>query len=316
MSKSKIIVASFLFAIVSGGISSQGIASVSSARISASVISKPGPQLNAKEAQALSLAAGEIVRQSNFAVRALENQNLSEAKSDVAKALTLVKIVEQAAPRTIIETKISSGKLVFKDNKSVPDSIIPIYDELEGVSVLEPVIAAKKRSLAKSSGAPGTMGVGLDEEMVQTSVSLDVALAKFQLLKAKAALLAKNEKAASRALERLDTDVIFSYAQEDRPLLTVRDNLILAKKAILASRYAEAQAALDAAKTALEEYSKSSKNSHAEEADILRSKISDLEDSVKSQEEKKPGSPADISPKVSSAPAHLDHWWNKVRGWF
>ncbi len=289
-----------------------------SSSISASVFTKPGPKLSSQEAQALSLTAGEIIRESDLARRDLQDENLKGAKSDIGKALILVKIAERAAPKTVLETKIQSGNLSFTDKREVPNYVIPIYDELEDVSVLSPVFAAKKRAAEKQgvSSGEGPMGIGLDEEMLQTKVSLDVGLAKSQLLKAKKAVTAKKIKMADRRLERLETDVIFSYAQEDQPLLTVRANLILAKKAILSSRYQEAQAALDDAHSALEEYAKSASPSRLSAINRLEEKIKDLGLQVKNQEGKKVKSPKDVSPALTAAPNHLDLWWNKVRGWF
>ncbi len=290
----------------------------SSSRIKASVFTKPGSKLSAREAQALSLTAGEIIRETDLARRDLQDENLKGAQSDIGKAMILVKIAEQAAPKTILETKIQSGKLIFTDKREIPNYIIPIYDELENVSVLAPVFAAKKHAAEKQgiSSSEGPMGIGVDEEMLQTKVSLDVGLAKAQLLKAQRAAKAKQIKAADRYLERLETGVIFSYAQEDRPLLTVRANLILAKKALLSSRYQEAQAALDAAHSALEEYAKSASSSRLSAINKLEDKIKALDDQIKGEEGKNIKSPKDISPALSAAPHHLDHWWNKVRGWF
>ncbi len=289
-----------------------------SSRIKASVFTKPGPKLSSREAQALSLTAGEIIRETDLARRDLQDENLKGAQSDIGKALILVKIAERAAPKTILETKIQSGKLSFTDKREIPNYIIPIYDELENVSVMSPVFAAKKHEAEKQgvSSGEGPLGIGVDEEMLQTKVSLDIGLAKSQLLKAQKAVKGKQIKIADRHLERLETDVIFSYAQEDRPLLTVRANLILAKKALLSSRYKEAQAALDQAHSALEEYAKSANPSRLSAVNKLEDKIKALDDQIKEEEGKKVNSPKDVPPALSAAPHHLDHWWNKVRGWF
>ena len=289
-----------------------------SSRISASVFTKPGPKLSSKEAQALSLTAGEIIRETDLSRRDLQNEDLKGAKSDINKALILVKIAERAAPKMILETKIRSGNLSFTDKREIPNYVVPIYDELEDVSVLAPVFSAKEHAEKRQgvSSATGPMGIGLDEEMLQTKVSLDVGLAKSQLLKAQKAVAARQIKVADRELERLETDVIFSYSQEDRPLLTVRANLILAKKEIEASHYKEAQAALDEARSALEEYAKSASSSRLSAINQLEDKIKDLDMQVKNAEGKKIASPKDVPPALTSGPKHLDHWWNKVRGWF
>lgn len=268
-------------------------------RITAEVNAKPGAKLSAEESRALSLSAAQVLKHVNQARSAIGKKDLKTADLNVDQGLVLVRIINETVPVYKVETRIKAGDLTYVDKEDSKPAIVPLYEELQRVSVMAPIEAAKKAAQkeAAASGVP----VAVDVELVHTRTELNVELARAGLQAAKEALQKKDAKAADGALATVQTGVIFGYAKVDLPLEKVRENLVLAKAMVDSGKAKEARAALEVAGDALEEYEKGAGQNRANEAKNLRSEMKKLS--------------SEIEADGKGASEKIMDWWNLVRGW-
>jgi len=264
-------------------------------RITAEVQTRPAAKLNAEESRALSLAAAEILKHVNEARMAIGKKDMKAAGAHVDQGLVLVKIINETVPTFQVETTIKAGQLNYVDKENSKLPIVPIYDELQRVSVMAPVEAAKKE--ASKSGVP----VAVDVELIHTRADLNVDLAREGLQAAKDSIQKDDSRTADNALASIQTGVIFNYAKMDLPLEKIRENLLLAKNLVDVGKNKEAKAALDVAGDALMDYEKGAGVSRASESKALREEIQKLSQ--------------DIEKNSKGAADQIMGWWDKVRKW-
>lgn len=250
--------------------------SFSADRITSDVRVTTKDQLSATEKRALSQAAVRILKHVHQARVDLRYSNASAAQKHVEKALTLVRIVENAVPSTQVTATIQSGDFTYRDEDSVKQYLVPIYSELdETTSLLLPIKRAKKEAAASSSEP-----VMDDLDLQYTSVSLDIREAKYYLERSEKELKTNNATDADQSLAAVQESVILEYEEADLPLVKARWNLLEAARMAANNRLNEAGQYLQKASDALESYatkagqemSKTSK-SLSEEIKTLRQKL-------------------------------------------
>jgi len=189
-------------------------------------------KLTDAEYRALSEAAGRILTHVNLARQAIKINDIDTAKEHVDKGLTLVKIIQNAAPTYEVDANIKSGDTSYTDKSTVEQLIIPIYSELDqSESVLLPIKQAKKEAAAQAAAKTSTAPMDID--FIFTKASLDVGETKLDLQKAAEALSNKDGATANQSLADIQNRlVIFEYDEWDAPVVRARSDLWEALKSV------------------------------------------------------------------------------------
>jgi cellobiose-specific phosphotransferase system component IIA len=226
-----------------------GGAAVAADAITSDVKVTPQRQLSDAENRALSQAASRILVHVNQARKEIKKNELNAANDQVAKALTLVKIIENAAPTYEVAATIKSGDTTYVDKRMVEQLVVPIFTELEEVESILPGIKQAKLEAASKTSAPSPNVV--DMALVFTKASLDVGEAKLDLQKAAEALNEKNADVANQRLADIQNKAVsFEYDEWDYPVVKARSNLWEALKSVQRNEWNKAKAYVkDAADT-------------------------------------------------------------------
>lgn len=185
--------------------------------------------------------------------------------------------------------------------------LVPIYTELERMSVIEPIMRARNNN-NRTGSADRTATAAQNKRPVavhevvggETSVSLDVNAAQKHLQAAQQALSKNDWKTADQDLKAVQDSVVVESVAADMPLLRVRENLVLARSSAEAGHYQRASEQLRAASRALEAYEKSS-TAHRQDADRLRNDINSYAQTM--------------AKNHSDAPNKIESWWNNTTEW-
>ncbi len=277
-------------------------------RITADVKLVPsGQALSDAEQRAVSFAAGRVLKHVDQARQALAKQDKPMALAQIEKGLSLVTIIEQTIPPVHVTATINAGTLHYQDEDQVKRLVVPIYQELDSVSIVEPVVAAKKAAASKdNTPTHKTTAREKVEELEEnyTSVTLNVEEAKAHLVNAKEALTKGRFDAAAKDLSTIQAGVTLVYAVESRPLAQVREDLVLAQMYLDDQRFKQAEQALKDAGELVSRYEKAG-GRHQDEARALRDEMADL---GKELAQEKQGSMEKVKEKLMG-------WWDRVRSW-
>lgn len=228
----------------------------------------------------LSRLAGKMLGDTNQARTALKNSDYHQAVQDVNQAQTDLKTVEARAHGA---------------------TLIPVYREFVSVSILSPVQAeqrAHRQTLTKVSNGNAAVNEVAGE---YTRVLVSTTVADNSLAAAKMALAKAEWKKADAALADVQEGVQIESVKSDMPLARARENLILARAAARQNHDLEAEAALEAASTALSKYA-SEGGPHAKEAQDLQNQIA--------------GFALHLEAQPASAVTKINGWWNTLSDWF
>jgi hypothetical protein len=277
-------------------------------RITADVkLVRSGPALTDAEQQAVSFSAGRILKHVEQAKQALAKQDKPMALAQIEKGLSLATIIERTIPPVQVKATIKAGTLHYQDDDQVKELVVPIYQELDTVSLIEPVVAAKKEAASKDrTPAHKTPAREQVEEIGEnyTSITLNVEEAKTHLENAKVALGKGKIDAAAKHLSTIQEGVTLLYAVESGPLAYAREDLILAQMYLDENRPTQAERALKDAAESLNQYEKAG-GKHQAEARTLRDEMAALS---KELEQEKQGPMEKVKEKLMG-------WWHRVRSW-
>ncbi|WP_447980163.1 YfdX family protein [Candidatus Nitrospira bockiana] len=271
-------------------------------RIQSAVNTEPHVNLSSEERRNISLAGGRILKHVDQARLAIKGKKKGDALSQIDKALTLVQILERSIPRYTVKTTIKAGELNYEDTDEVQPLRVPIYDEIDQVSILGPVEQAKRQEAEKAhrAGTPIVREVRLEH----TRAELDLAHAKAELEDAKKALEEEHWDVADTALMSIQTDVVFTYIATDLPLEEARKNLSLARELVLQGRFGDAQLALQQASTALLEYEKAGAKEHSSRIQAIRKEMDEVRKTM------------DTKKNAKETAAKIMDWWGEITAWF
>ncbi|MHB8481453.1 MAG: YfdX family protein [Nitrospiria bacterium] len=244
--------------------------------ISSEFQSTPNRKLTDDEQRALYLAGDRLLMHIDRARRAIQGKNREEASDNINKGLTLVQVIENSEPEYTVKTTIKSGNIVYQDENRVKPTWLPIYSELDEISMDAPIIAAKKES-EKQAKVTKNPELTVDETLIKTKVKLDVSLAKNYLKIADEALKNGKPDDADKVLALIERDgVLFSIDERDRPLLQARENLMEAKTLFAEGKIQDTKVALQSASDAIAEYQAHAQGSRSGQAGALRNEINTL----------------------------------------
>jgi hypothetical protein len=277
------------------------------ARITAETkVERIAPPLTDEEMRAISFAAGRILKQVDQARQAIAKKDKGAALTHIDKGLTLSKMIEQSLPPTTVKSTIKAGTLQYWDEDTVKSLTVPIYQELDTISILEPVVAAKKKAGKDGAAAKKAAAVEKEQEVGEsyTGIALNVADAKTHLENAKAVLTEGHIDAASEHLAAIQEEVIVVYAREQGSLAEAREDLVRAQVYLDQGRRKEAQGALADASASLSRYEKSG-GAHQADVKPLQAEIEAL---TKELDQSKEGSMEKVKAKIMG-------WWDRVKRW-
>jgi len=165
----------------------------------------------------------------------------------------------------------------------------PLYAELDNTAVLS--LAVKRRSHApahatNTSTAPPALTPRSNVSQV-TYLAIDLDKVKVRL------------EAATDSLARIGNNLIETTVSADEPLLTARQDLVLAQNALKADHYPTASSDLQQASASLKKYANAS---HSAERQRM---AADIDSSMPV------GSNRD-----SELSTKIDGWWSSVTNWF
>jgi hypothetical protein len=253
-------------------------------------------ELSAEDFRQVSTLASHITEHLNGAVRYLEDNNLGNATSEVDKAKALTKVIRDMLPTTTVTTivKDAKGNEVYRNKNNVQDDLVPIYEQMTAMDVVEPIVEAKKREVE-------VKGIKLaDSEVIRTSVLLDLGYVERKLTRAQA-LMAKEPQKSLDELKLAQTHGIrFSVAKEDNALVKAQRALRLAERMVNEKKYEGAESNLRLARVHLETYKTVTDESRGKEVDKLQKDIDRLFGTLEK---------ADSESKVREL-------WTRVTNWF
>ncbi len=261
------------------------------------------------EKRSVSTAAARLLKHVHQARRAIASDDRDEVSNHVEQAQLLGLIVERVMPEVVVKAKITAGDLEYTDEEAVKPLVVPIYDELEKVSILGPVMQAKRDAEDATAVQTSTVPLTLDVKLRQTKVKLNVGLAMSLLERAKKAIADGDLAIAGASLASIQTGVIFEYALSDLPLERARINLAEAQSLVEQGEYRGARFALKVASDSLQTYAKGVGDQQSKEAEQLRAEIDDLLRKT-SQEN------AEAQELLGSFEDTIAGWWDRITGWF
>lgn len=279
-------------------------------RITAKTEIHPVAKLTDEESRAISIAAGRVLKHTAQAMEALGDEKKDEALKHIDKGLTLLSIIENAVPHHKVKTEIMSGDITYEDEDEVSQRLVPIFDELDDIEIINTVVQAKKRNKkSEKKGAVTDLPVVTFAGIDYTTVKLNTYLAGNMLERAKKNISNDKIRDSISDLRTIQVNgVIFEFDEVDLPLERAADNLKLAELELKhKDRREEARAALDAASDALGEYEKVTGDHRSNEVRSLNKEIDKLSKTISSKM-----SMTDKEKAVSK----ISDWWDRVVKWF
>ena len=262
-------------------------------RITARVDTKADVTLSAAEQRAVSIAAGRLLRHTYDARAALKAEDRKQAAAEIAKAQKLAAIIEQAVPSYTVKSQIAAGDLSYEDEDTLKPTIIPIFDELDKVSLVAPLRQAKAEGKTPAEAV-------VADELREVRVSLDLGVAKGGLDLAGIKLENDDIEGAEQALAAVMGSLHFSLLEVDLPLDRARENLMLAKAAIEEGDKIEARAVLAEAGRELNAYAKGTGETDNKEISQLREEMKALDGKLEAGKESK------------GFAATIEGWWDRI----
>lgn len=246
-------------------------------RITAEVDTVPEAALTAEEQRAVSIAAGRLLRHAYNARVALQAEDKKKAVDEVALSEKLLRIIENAIPSATVKARITAGKLSYEDEDTVKPTIIPIYDELDKVTLVAPLHHAKAEKSKERGEESDAIHMGVvDDELRNTRVTLDLRLAKAGLQVARENLDKGDIEAAGQGLAVVLDSVQFAVITVDVPLHRAQKNLMMAKAALEYGDKNTAQALLAEVDEDLDVYAKGVSKTRKKAINELRNEIKAL----------------------------------------
>ncbi|MEC4675529.1 MAG: hypothetical protein VST72_01215 [Nitrospirota bacterium] len=262
-------------------------------------------ELTDEESQAISIAAGRVLKHTAQAMEALGEEKKDDALKHIDKGLTLLRIIKNAAPHYKVDVEIRSGDITYKDEDEVSQKLVPVFDELDDIEIINPVIQEKKGRKSSATDAPVVTFAGID----YTTMNLNTYVAANMLRRAKKNINDDKTGDAISDLRTIQVDgVVFEFDEVDLPLERAADNLKLAEQELKRKdRHDEARTALNAASDELGKYEKATGDHRSEEVRGLNREIDKLAKQI---------SPEMSATEKEKAASKISGWWNRIIKWF
>lgn len=216
----------------------------------------PGRTASPVEERIMSRSAAKVLRHIANARAAIHAKDLSQARTNLKQARTLLEIIRSARPTTKVIDHIWAAKkqLNYRTTREVGLNLIPIDAELTDIADVLPVEQARKH-LGKArqylkKGKKGSAGAELDEvqnALIYTEVDLPLSSTDQAVIAAEG-LLAKNKpEEADKMLAVAEDNVQFMSVATKSPLAQSRRSITQAIRDYASGRYHTARVDLAAA---------------------------------------------------------------------
>lgn len=240
------------------------------------------------------IAAERLLQHVNYARISLAMKNLSQAKSHINEARSLVAVLKNASAEDRKVTRVESGRLIYKNEPKWRNYYFPI--ETGPIDV-------KKVSTgpfwAENKGAAVT-----DAEIVYLTLNLNGDRAETALGQAVAHIDKGDYPAAQSALASLIEDTVIEEKTADLPIEKARDNLALARSFIARRNYEGARFALGHAKDALDEMDKDERyRGRKDRLTAMRGEVYRMQQDISRND----------PTLIERADAIIQKWWNDLK---
>ncbi len=253
-------------------------------------------ELHPEDFRQASLLTSRVVAHLVQAGQYLADGRSNEAGTELKQARDLVKIVRELLPTTIVTTIVSDadGKEVYRYVDQVQDDLIPLFQGMIAVEVVEPIAEAKKE-------AAEIQGLRLaDAELLHTSVLVELGYVERKINRALELLGDKPEEAFGQILLAQTQGITFTANKEDDPLVNAQHALQIAERMVRQGRYDAAKDNLQIAKNHLVLYRGLIPESETGKVRQLEQEISKLQNEIKKE----------------GAAGEIRGFWDRIAGWF
>lgn len=264
-------------------------------RYTTTVRQETSGELKPEDVRQASMLGSRILTHVHNATKLLADEKPDRAKVELEHAQSLVAVVRDLLPVTVISTtvKSSDGKEVYVYQDRVQPDQIPLYEGMIGVEVVQPIVDAKKEQAA-------LRGLRLaDADLIHTSVTLDLDYLERKIRQG-LAKVAEPEKALAELALAQAYGVQFSTHREDSPLVEAQAALRLAERQVREQKFEGAKANLQLARIQLEAHRALIGQQAGERVRDLEKDIGELESKLR-----EPG-----------AADRIAGFWDRVSGWF
>lgn len=296
-------------AILLAGLGGQGLPAVA-ATLHEDVSVTPARPVSAADEAVISSAAVKVLRHIAEARGQLQGDkpDPDAAKAELAKAESLLDIIEAALPPSTVKDRIwvANKHLEYMDTQEVLPDLVPIFASLDEVADYMPVGQAKAH-LDKAKEAMGKdRKEQAKEELKQVDASLVYLEADLPLGSTRTLVDQANEdlgkgdtEGADEALSDAEANVVFLSVSFDSPLIQAKSALWRARQGFDRGDQAAAKTNLQQAVSALERAAASKDDLVRREAGRLVEEVRDLGGLIDSGD--------------SAFPAGLDRAWQQVQ---
>ena len=279
------------------------VGSDSGGRITTEVTSETYGELSGADLRDLSVIGSHALALVGDARRALDANDLVEARQHTQRALELIDVVRKMMPTTVQTLKVmdAEGATLFENTRRVPEENIPLYTVVSRVNFLEPVVEAMRDDA-------DVQGVRLsDADLVHTHLTLDIGLLERRLREA--AQAQELDEADAALVAALSQAVQLTQTRIDEPLAVVRDALWYAQRAASAGNYSSARANLLTARQRLAIYRDLLPEDDRSEAIRLYGQLTDLVQRIEDTDEAGEASQNEVM-------AEIEGLFDRVASWF
>src|SRR5579872_5639587 len=170
--------------------------------------------LSQEDRRQVAVLTAHIFQHIDQAQRALDADNIAEARNEVDKGNKAVKAVRALLPTTTVHTKTSApgGDVIYEDTREVQEDRVPLFEGMLSTKTLAPIVAAKQ----DAQDAVEVKGVRLvGSETITTEAFADLDYVEGKLERAVKALNDNKPDAATKALALAQVrGVEFRYHKE------------------------------------------------------------------------------------------------------
>ena len=250
-------------------------------------------ELSEENLRQASLLGSQVLLHLNGATRELEVGSSDAATGEIDKALTLVGVIRDLLPVTVETTVVKDpdGKEIYHHTERSQDDLIPIYQEMTAVEVVQPILDANWDRAAIE-------GVRLDDvELIHTSVRANLSYLERRLRRAKATIQRPDEALTQLRMAQAH-GLRFSVNKTENPLLDAQRALRLAEKMAEDGNFEAADANLVVARNHLTLYRNLV-------PDAEKPAVKDLQKEIEAFE-------GEMNAK---SPGVIRGFWRRVTGW-
>lgn len=204
----------------------------------------PGRAITRADEAMVSAAANKVLRHIAKARDAIRRQNADGAKQELRQAETLMDIIRDVAPTTVVKDRMwtADKKLSYENTEEVGPGSVPIFSDLGEREVVNTVKLKTAKAGAKGNPALGEEAEAADVMLYYEELGLPLGPTRHFIAVAQAELRKKRLDAADQALRAAQDSVDFVGVFLPEPLLAARVNLERAHAHYSAGKLPQAKA--------------------------------------------------------------------------